>query len=79
MSYKEDEHGYATLYIGGQTYKTQRLIVKITYTKYLDASNPGWAFYVYDASGVRWLYGVDTEKEVNELVNNYMKYRNSRK
>jgi len=78
-SYTEDEHGYTTLCFGGQTHKTQRPVVKITYTKYLDITTPGWAFYVYDASGVRWLYGVDTEEEINELVNGFMKYRNSRK
>lgn len=78
-SYTEDEHGYATLCFSGQTHKTQRPVVKIIHTKYLDASNPGWAFYVYDASGTRWLYRVDTEEEINELVNGFMKYRNSRK
>ena len=78
MSYTEDENGYATLCIGGQTYKTQRPVDKIRYRKYLDPSGPGWAFYVYDASGVRWLYRVDTEEEIKGLVNEFLKYRNRR-
>lgn len=70
-SYAEDEHGCAILSFGGQQHKTPRPVVKISYRKYLDVSISGWAFYVYDASGVRWMYHVETEQEIKELVNDY--------
>ena len=77
-TYAEDEHGYGILCFGGQTHKTSRPVVKISYTKYIDATNPCWAFYVYDASGVRWLYRVETEEEIKALVNDYARCHKER-
>ncbi len=70
-SYTEDEQGYGILCFDDQTHKTPRPVVKISYTKYIDTISPGWAFYVYDASGARWLYRVETETQIKELMNDY--------
>jgi hypothetical protein len=70
-SYSEDAQGCGILYFGGQTHKTPRPVVKISHRKYLDLSNPGWAFYVYDASGTRWLYHIQTEEEIKCLITDY--------
>jgi hypothetical protein len=77
-TYTEDEQGCGILCFGGQTYKTPRPVDKISHAKYLDPSNPGWAFYVYDASGARWLYRVKTEEEIKSLVNDYINYHKMR-
>jgi hypothetical protein len=77
-SYTEDEQGYGILCFSGQQHKTARPVVKISHAKYLDPSNPGWAFYVYDASGARWLYRVETEEEIKGLVNDYARYHKER-
>ena len=77
-TYTEDEQGCGILCFGGQQHKTQRPVVKISYTKYIDASSPGWAFYVYDASGARWLYRVETEEEIKELVTDYARCHKER-